>query len=297
MLTGMMLMANIYTLKPLVITPAVTCFIGAYDPPTKENKGFVSNVCTVDTGKSIVVIEAGPTYRFAKELNAYIAAHSGKKVEAVIVTNFHDDRYTGASYYKEKHIPIITHKTLPEELKKHPEKFTRIPKVTTKEEYAGSKVVQPDILTDDTYIIKGAARTIEILKLSKGSNSTSDIAVYVPSEDFIFVGNTVFNGRFIKYGKYSHMDAWIKALEVLEKMHVKYVMGGHGAAHGSDAYKENLDYLKLLRASVKKAYENDMDREDVRPTVQDEAFSHFKHFKEIAPANVRNYYDYLEWAE
>lgn len=38
----------------------------------KTNKGFVSNVCYVDIADSVVVIEPGPTYVFAKELNSYI---------------------------------------------------------------------------------------------------------------------------------------------------------------------------------------------------------------------------------
>ncbi|OPX26806.1 MAG: hypothetical protein B1H07_03445 [Campylobacteraceae bacterium 4484_166] len=289
------LFANIYELKPIDITKNIRCFIGDFNPPTKSNKGFVSNVCYIDKGDSIVVIEPGPTYNFAKELNEYIKKHNGKKVTQVIATNFHDDRYTGASYYKQNHIPIIAHKTIVKELEENPDKFTRIPSVTTKEQYANSKVVQPDILTDERYVIKGSYLNIEVLKLSPGSNSASDISVYVPKEDFIFTGNTVFNGRFIKYGKYSDIDNWIKALEKLQSMNIKYVLGGHGKEYDKNSYKNNLEYLNILKSSVKKAYENNIDRQDIKKHIKDEKFSFYKHFDSLSISNAKTYYDQLQW--
>ncbi len=287
--------ANMYDLQPIKITKDITCFIGDFNPPMKSNKGFVSNVCYVDMGKSVVVIEAGPTYNFAKQLNEIIKKDLKKNVTHVITTNFHDDRYTGASYYKEKNIPIIAHETIIKELKENPDKFQRIPRVTTKEEYNKSKVVQPDILTKDKYIIKGTNKTIEILKLSAGSNSASDISVYIPEDKFIFTGNTVFNGRMIKYGKYSNINNWIEALENIEKMDVKYNLGGHGKEYNKNSYKPTLEYLKILRNSVKKAYENEIEREDIYKHVDDKKFNYYNHYKTLAPSNAKTYYDQLEW--
>ncbi len=294
---ALVLEAKMYDLKPVEVSEDIDCFIGDYNPPMKSNKGFVSNVCTVNMGESIVVIEAGPTYNFAKELNDFIKNKHNKKVSHVIATNFHDDRYTGASYYKEKNIPIIAHKTIIKELEENPDKFYRIPKITTKQEYKNSKVVQPDILTDDKYILNGVKNDIEVLKVSAGSNSVSDIAVYVPKEDFIFTGNIVFNGRMVKYGKYSNVDNWIEALENLEKMNVKYVMGGHGKEYDRNSYKATLKYLRILKSSVSKAYEDEIDREEVYQYVNDKEFSYLNHFEQIAPGNAKRYYDHLEWAE
>lgn len=194
-------------------------------------------------------------------------------------------------------IPIIAHKTIIKELKENPDKFTRIQKVTSKEEYSKSKIVQPDILIDDKYIIEGKTRNLEILKLSAGSNSVSDIAIYSLKDNFIFVGNIVFNGRMIKYAKYSNIDNWIEALRNLEKMDVKYVLGGHGSEFDKNSYKPTLEYLKILRSSVKKAYENDVEREDIKNYVDDKKFSYYKHYKTIVTGNAKTYYDQLEWAE
>lgn len=289
--------AQMYDLKPVKVTENIDCFIGDFNPPMKSNKGFVSNVCTVDMGDSIVVIEPGPTYNFAKELHSLIEKKYSKNVSYVIATNFHDDRYTGASFYKEKNIPIVAHKTIVKELEENPEKFNRIPKVTSEEEYANSKVVQPDILTEDKYVIKGKSLEIEVLKLSEGSNSVSDIAVFIPSEEFIFTGNIVFNGRMVKYAKFSNVDNWIEALEKLESMNVKYSIGGHGSEFDKNSHKPTLEYLRILKSSVSKAYEDDVDREDIYDFVDDKKFSYLNHYKQIAPGNAKILYDQLEWAE
>ena len=285
----------VYDLKPMSITKDITCFIGDFNPPTKTNKGFVSNVCFVDLGDSVVVIEAGPTYLFAKQLHSFIAKSLHKKVSHVIVTNFHDDRYTGASFYKEQNIPIIAHKSIVKELQEHPEKFKRIAKVTTKLEYAKSKVVQPDILINRSYAIKGSKKTIEIIKLSKGSNALSDIAVYVPQDDFIFVGNLVFNGRMINYSPSSNIEGWIEALQKLAKMDVKYILGGHGREYNQNAYKPTLQYLQILQKSVQKAYNDEIDREDISKYVDDKKFDYYNHYQSLSKINAKVYYDQLEW--
>ena len=285
----------IYDLKPISVTKDLTCFIGDFNPPTKSNKGFVSNVCFVDIGESVVVIEAGPTYLFAKQLHALIAKTLGKKVSHVIVTNFHDDRYTGASFYKEQNIPIIAHKSIVKELQEHPDKFKRIAKVTTKLEYAKSKVVQPDILVDKSYTIKGSQKTIDIMKLGKSSNALSDIIVHISQDDFVFVGNLVFNGRMINYAPSSSMQGWIEALEKLSKMNVKYILGGHGSEYDKNSYKPTLQYLQILQESVQKAYDDEVEREDISKYVNDKKFDYYNHYQPLSKINAKVYYDQLEW--
>jgi len=66
------LSGNNYSLKPIEINSDITCVIGDFNPPTKSNKGFVSNMCYIDIGDSLVALDAGPTYSFAKEFYTLI---------------------------------------------------------------------------------------------------------------------------------------------------------------------------------------------------------------------------------
>ncbi len=290
--------ANTYTLSPLSITKDITCFIGDFNPPTKSNKGFVSNVCYIDMGDSIVVIDPGPTYLFAKELHQQIQkTHPDKKVSHVIVTNFHDDRLLGASYFQEIGIKIVGHKTINEDIQKYQGKFERIQKITTKAEYAGTKIIKADTLVDGGYTIKGSRKTLEIIKPSKVSEERSDIAVYCKEDSFLFAGNIIFNGRMLNYREASSINGWIEALENLKKRKAKYILGGHGKEYDTNSYRFSLEYLKVLKEDVSSAYKNEIEREDVKKTFRSKAFEKMPYFQQLNSNNINKYYDQLEWAE
>jgi cyclase len=288
--------ANYYKLEPIKITKDISCLIGDYNPPLASNNGFVSNVCYVDIGDSIVVLDAGPTYNFAKELHTLIKKeYPNKKVSNVVITNFHDDRLLGASYFKKLGINIIGHKTILEDIKEFNEKLDRMKNILTPDVLKNTKVVEANILTNNEYKIKGTKKTLTILKPSLVSEERSDIIVYSKDDSFIFAGNIVFNGRMLNYRKASNIDGWIKALEKIKSLNAKYVLGGHGNEYDKNSYKYSLQYLKILKDGVKKAYENDIDMEDVKHSFNVNKFRNIKHFDSLHNSNINNYYQQIEF--
>jgi len=286
---------GIYNLKLTKITDGVFCSIGDTNPPTKLNKGNVNNSCFIDLGDSLVVIDAGPSYEFAKEFASLAKAEAKKPIKAVVITNYHDDRLYGASYYKEKNIPIIAHKNILKDIKNNPQKFERMKRILTKKEFAKTKLITPDTLFDKEYIIKGSKRSVKLLKLTPVSEEKSDIVVWVPDIKFLFAGNIVFNDRALNYTKNSNIDGWIEAIKKIEALKPNIVLGGHGKTFGKDAYKTTLEYLKSLKSQVKKAYESDIDLSELNEHIDLSKFNHLKHAKELAPHNAKNYYEQLEW--
>ncbi len=293
---GSGLFAGMYNLKPIKITKDVTCVIGDFNPPKKSNKGFVSNMCYVDMGDSLVVLDAGPTYKFAKEFYALMQKeYPKKKVSSVVLSNYHDDRIQGASFFKDLGAKVIGHKTINEDIKKNPAKFERMKMIMPKEVLEGTKVIPADTLVDDGYKIKGTKKTLTILKPSKVSEERSDIAIYSKDDSFLFVGNMVFNGRMLNYTKHSSADGWIKALENLAKLKAKYILGGHGAKYDKDSYKASLEYLKVLRDTVKKEHEKGTEMEDIKLPATTFEKENIPYFKQLNYKNISNYYEQLEW--
>jgi len=172
-------------------------------------------------------------------------------------------------------------------------------RILPKEVLKGTQVILADTLAGDGYSIKGSKKAFTILKPSPVSEERSDIAVYNPDDSFLFVGNMVFSGRMLNYIKHSNVDGWIAALEKLAKLKAKYILGGHGAEHDTDSYKRSLEYLKILRHDVKAAYDNDIDREEVKKHVRDGAFHDvgINYYDQLHHSNINHYYDQLEWAE
>lgn len=290
------LSANIYNLKPLKITEDITCVIGDFHPPMKTNNGFVSNMCYIDIGESLVVLDAGPTYKFAKEFyNLMKLQYPKHKVTHVVLSNYHDDRIQGASFFKEMGASIVGHKTINNDIQQNQSKFQRMKNILPKDVFDGTKVILADILVEGGYKIKGTKKTLEIIKPSLVSEEKSDIAIYSPNDSFLFVGNLVFNGRLLSYKTTSNIDGWIEALENLASMDVKYLLGGHGKEYDKNSYKPTLEYLTILRDDVKKAYEDEIDIMDVKKYVHTQKFNYLNHFEQLNSANISIYYNQLEW--
>jgi glyoxylase-like metal-dependent hydrolase (beta-lactamase superfamily II) len=292
------LFAKIYDLKPISITNDIHCVIGDFHPPMKSNNGFVSNMCYVDMGESLVVLDAGPTYNFAKEFYALMTQHYPKhKISHVILSNYHDDRIQGASYFKQQGAKIVGHTTLNDDINENKSKFERMKMIlgNDSEVLKGTKVVLADTLVEDGFEIKGATKTLTIIKPSQVSEEKSDIAIYSKDDSFLFVGNIVFNGRLLSYKKTSNIDGWIEAIENLAKIGAKYYLGGHGDDYSSESYKDTLEYLQIMRDDVKKAYDDGIDTMDLTKHVKTDKFNHINHFKQLNYNNIQTYYQQLEW--
>ncbi|NOX15905.1 MAG: MBL fold metallo-hydrolase [Epsilonproteobacteria bacterium] len=247
LLLPIFLFANFFKFEPIKITKDISCFIGAYDPILKSNKGFVSNVCYIDMGNFLVLLDASSTYNFAKELNAFIEKSTHKKIKFVVITNYHDDRLLGASFFKEKGLKIIGASNMLKLIKAHPDTYKRTFDTLSKDLMKNTKIVIPDMLVDKKLEIKGSKKNIYILKPSLGTQSAADLIVYSPKDSFIFTGNTIFNGRFVNYASDSNMNEWIKALKFIQSKNAKYVMGGHGKRFDANSYKPTLEYLQMLK--------------------------------------------------
>ena len=196
LITSVTLWENVYDIKTIKITEDVNCLIGDLKSPTIKNNGFISNVCYVDIGDSIVLLDSGATYLFAKELNDLIKKeYPNKKISHVVLTNFHDDRIQGASFFKDLGAKILGHKTLNEDIKANISKFDRMKNSLPKEIVEKTKVIEADLLVDDGYEIKGSSKTLKIIKPSVVSEEKSDIAIHSENDSFLFFGNMVFNER------------------------------------------------------------------------------------------------------
>ncbi|WP_458700624.1 MBL fold metallo-hydrolase [Sulfurospirillum sp. 1307] len=289
------LFAKFFTFEPVNITKDISCVIGDYNPVLKSNKGFVSNVCYVDMGDFLVLLDSGATYNFAKELDEFIHKNTSKPIKYVVVTNYHDDRLLGSSYFKEKGVKVTGAENLNETIDEHKEKYKRVLDNLPSDLIKNTKIVYADIGVKDEYVINGKNKDLKIIKPSEGSQSATDLIVYSPKDSFVFAGNIIFNGRFVNYASDSNMDGWIKALESIENLKAKFVLGGHGDDFSKDSYKPTLEYLKMLKKQVSIAYEKDIDPADLSKNIKTDKFKSIPHYDELYMRNARNYFDQLEW--
>ena len=290
------LVADFYDIKPIKITKDITCVIGDFHPPTKQNKGFVSNICYVNIGDSLVLLDAGPSYNFAKQLDGIIKKdYPNKKISHVVLSNYHDDRISGAQYFKNIGAKIVGHKSINDDIKNNPKKFERMPSILPKEVYANTTIINADTLVDNGYKIKGTKKELTILKLSEKAQEFSDIVILSEDDKFLFAGNYIFNGRLVRFGSHSNVNNWIEDLEKIGKMDLKYIVGGHGKEYDNNSYIPTMKYLKIIKDQTTKAYENDVELDEIVKHVDTSEFNYMNHYADLNGKNIYNYYMKLEW--
>ena len=161
------LFGQTYDLKPIHITKDIACVIGDLNPPTKENNGFVSNMCYVNIGDSLVVLDAGPTYKFAEDFYALMKKEYPKlEVSHVVLSNFHDDRIQGASFFQERKAKIIGYKNINDDIKENLDKFDRMKMILPAEVLNKTKLIYADTLVENGYEIKGTKKTLTIITVT-----------------------------------------------------------------------------------------------------------------------------------
>jgi len=284
-----------YKLEPIKVTDDIYCYIGDFNPPTQENGGYVSNICLVKNGKDVILIDAGPTYSFAKLLDGESKHLFSKAITKVVVTNYHDDRLLGASYFEERGIQIFVAKGTKEVMQKNRARYDRI--LQGLGERLTAKTTIPTKLTelknDEEEISKG----VFVKELSPAAESPTDLIVYIPTHSFIFAGNILFDDRMLFFAEDSSMDGWLEAIEKIKELKPKYLVMGHGANMSATSYKTTYDYLQSLKSQLSALYEEGLEYESASKKVDLESFSYLKHFDTLNGVNIYNYYQDLEWGE
>ena len=280
-----------YELKPVNINPYTYCFIGDTAPVSKENGGFISNICLIKSDNSIIALDAGPTYQFAKELDAMSIKLFKHPITHVIVSNYHDDRIIGASYFQDHNIPVYAAKGTREAIAKNATRFQRIPKEVGKALYKGSYI--PNRFSSITPPMP-FSNNIDIIKLSRASNSATDIVVYDKRTKFLFAGNVVFNDRAIGYAPDSDVREWLVAINKLKQLKAKQIMGGHGKQYDAKSYETTEKYLLAMKKQIPKLYDEGVGLEEVVKKSNFSNFQHLKHFNELNGKNIYNYYMQVE---
>lgn len=281
-----------YSLQPTKIDDGLWCVFGDLMPPTKENKGFVSNVCWVDNGKDLILLDAGPTRVFAQELEKTIAATTPKKVTSVVITNYHDDRILAAGYFQSKGAKVIAHANILIDIAANPQKFERLPKLLSPELYAGTALPRIDVPFTQSKLVLG---NVVLHKFTDIAETSSDIVAYLPKQKAVFAGNILFGERGLNYDKESHITLWLEALDKIEALKPKHFIPGHGTKTDRSSFDVSKNYLRTLYTQTKQAYDEGIELEHITKKVPMEEFSYLINYKDRHVQNLYNLYGHIEF--
>ena len=280
-----------YNLVPQKLTSDVYCFFGKPENISKENGGNMVNTCFVQTKEGFVVIDSGPTFSYALQAYEQMQKIAKLPVKYVINTHDHDDHWLGNSFYKSKGALLIGPETYEQNIQ--PGMATRMEKSVAKETYAGTKVVKLDTVVKDTYELTLGDMVFHIKQLVQQAHTKGDLVVYLPQEKVLFAGDLVFNNRVSSLRDGSIIGS-LKALEVIDSLHPKVIVGGHGYRTDSNATSVFKAYLTTMKKQIQDALDNDISIDEISKKVKMPEYEKMKLYDVLHRRNVFDAYRELE---
>jgi glyoxylase-like metal-dependent hydrolase (beta-lactamase superfamily II) len=280
-----------YNLVPQKLTDDVYCFFGKPENISKENGGNMVNTCFVKTKEGFVVIDSGPTYGYASQAYMQMQKIAPLPVKYVVNTHDHDDHWLGNSFYKEKGALLIGPETYEQNIQ--PGMATRMEKSVGKESYAGTKVVKLDTVVQDIHDLTLGDTLFHIKQLVQQAHTKGDLVVYLPQKKVLFAGDLVFNDRLSSLRDGSIIGS-LEALELIDSLHPKIIVGGHGYRTDSNATSVFKAYLTTMKKQIQEALDNDISIDEISNKVQMPEYEKMKLYDVLHRRNVFDAYRELE---
>ena len=288
------LMGFEYKLEPKKVSENVWCFFGKLEMPTKENGGDMSNHCYVKAKSSYILIDSGPTYKYAQAAYKEMSKIHNLPVSYVINTHEHDDHWLGNNFYKEQFNAKLLGVELQDKNYKEGQK-TRMHKLLTKDAINGTKIVKLDTHIKENKIITLDGEKFEFVPVGQG-HSHYDVFVYMPERKVLFAGDLVMNGR-ITSNREGLVIGQLKALKTIKEYDFDVLVPGHGFDVSKKAMDESVKYFSLLKTRILDAVEEDVGLEGVTKFVKMLEFKDKAMFDLLNNPNVHRAYSELEFYE
>lgn len=283
-----------YNLVPQKLAKGVYCFFAKLENISRENAGNIANTCFVQTKEGFVVIDSGPTFSYASQAYEQMQKIAKLPVKYVIITHDHDDHWLGNSFYKDKGALLIGPRTYEQNVVAGMK--TRMQGILGKKLYGKTKIVTLDTIVDNNLTLKVSDKIFEIKQLTKRAHTDADLLIHLSSEDVVFAGDLVFNGRLTSIRDGSLLGS-LKMLDEIDALKPKVIIGGHGYKTDSHATKSLRMYLVQIKKEVQDALDADVSIDEITKKVTMLKYKEMKLYDVLHTRNVFVAYQELEMLE
>lgn len=276
----------------------VYAYIGQTGDRTKDNYGLNANYGLVVTDKGAVLIDSGPSYTAAKQLEAAAAKVTKQPIVAVINTGSQDHRWLGNGYFASKGAEIIALQRTVDTQKKEAAGEIAGLKNALGEQMTGTEPVHAaKPISDDnkTLTIGG---TDFVVRYFADAHFAGDATAYLPKTKVLFSGDHAYVDRIIGVlPGHSNPKTWQKAIHAMVETYPDAkVVPGHGkVCDMALVKKEPMAYLDFLNDVVGKAAANMEEIDVVSAKAKDlPQFKHLGNYDVLHPKNVNSTFLFYE---
>ena len=214
-------------LSPIQVVPGVYAFIGDTGIRTHENEGMNANAGFIVTKAGVVVVDSGSSYLVAKAMHEAIKKITQQPVKYVINTGGQDHRWLGNGYFKALGAQIIASRKALADMQERGAMELEALKPDLREKLAGTQIVYPDRLFDQTDSLKLGDVNIQII-YTHGGHTPGDAVVWLPKSRTLFSGDLIFVDRLLGVLPFSNSKDWLASVEEIERLNPKVIIPGHG---------------------------------------------------------------------
>ncbi len=280
-------------LEITAVTDTVFSAIGATAPPTYENAGHNNNLSFVITDGGVLVVNGGDNYLLAATLHRAVRARTDQPVRWVVNENGQGHAFLGNSYWAQQGVTIIAHREAVAEIERHGQAVLASMQARNRERAEGTRVVVPDLVVDELYVLEPGGTRIEIRSFGP-AHSPGDISVWLPGERVLIAGDIAFHQRLLGIFQDTDVNGWIDSFDRMAELGPAIVVPGHGEPTDIETLRIwTQGYLEFLRAAVAGILEADGDLQDAYE-IDQSAYRHLDTFDELAAKNAGRLFQMME---
>ena len=216
-----------------------------------------ANVGFVVTGEGVVLIDSPMIPSDARRWREQVAEITDQEILYLINTDHHRGHVLGNQYLTTK---VIAHELAWKEMKSYGDsfrqrlinRFVKDNKPEIAAEYENLKIILPCVTFSNRMTLHRGSKTIRLIHV--GGHTAASSLVHVVEDDVLFTGDVVVRDRHPFIGHGNSKD-WLNALTFIRKLHARTIVPGHGEFCDEETLNMLSEYIRQMRAQVRKLYQ------------------------------------------
>ncbi|MDM7951297.1 MBL fold metallo-hydrolase [Hydrogenophaga sp.] len=277
------------------VVAGVYAFIGEKVGRTYTNEGLNANIGLVVTPAGALLIDSGASFQGARQIHDAVRKVTSQPVKWVINTGGQDHRWLGNGYFIAQGAEVIAHANARADMQSRGNDHLQALRNELKEKLDGTVPTLPTrYLTGSDERLQLGGVSVEV-KHRGGAHTPGDVIVWLPQQDVVFSGDVVYTDRLLGVLPVSHTGRWLDSFAVIESLKPQRIVPGHGAVSDlGRAQRDTQDYLRALRAHMKKAVEDGTDISATIKAFDLQPYLRLLNAAELHPGNASRTYLELE---
>lgn len=246
--------AAVYRLEPVEVADGVFVIFGDQAGYTPENGAAIANIGFIVGEDAVLVVDSGPTARFAEALLETIAAITPVPVRWAVITHHHPDHAFGTDAILAHGIEVLMHPAAGALLLNDGPTLLEFMGDLAGDDWTdGTRIRVPETFLEQAVELDLGGRTVLVTPLT-GGHSPGDVIVEDAATQTLFAGDLVFVDRAATI-PHADLETWYANIEALRKADWKLLVPGHGPLVTDIAPIDQMEaYLRYLETFARTAW-------------------------------------------